>query len=96
MKHDESNPTSDYGLKLDESMFFKFVTENVYAVCGHAQSMLTDGAFRCRKWLPSVFSAHLVYYGGAELDSVLHAADESMELPGHLYVPGFKVLSIEG
>ena len=48
MKHDESNPTSDYGLKLDESMFFKFVTENVYAVCGHAQSMLTDGAFRCR------------------------------------------------
>ena len=77
MKHDESNPTSDYGLKLDESMFFKFVTENVYAVCGHAQSMLTDGEFRCRKFLPSVFSAHLVYYGGAELDSVLHAVNES-------------------
>ena len=35
-------------------------------------------------------------YGGAELDSVLHAVDESMELPGHLSVPGFKVLSIEG
>ena len=30
-------------------------------------------------------------YGGAELDSVLHAVDESMELPGHLYVPGFNV-----
>ena len=30
-------------------------------------------------------------YGGAELDSVIHAVDESMELPGHLYVPGFNV-----
>ena len=59
MKHDESNPTSDYGLKLDEPMFFKLVTENVYVVCGYVQSMLTDGEFRCRKFLPSVFSAHL-------------------------------------
>ena len=91
MKHDESNPTSDYGLKLDEPMFFKLVTENVYVVCGYAQSMLTDGEFRCRKFLPSVFSAHLFCYGGAELDSVLHAVNESTEPPGHLYVPGFRV-----
>ena len=91
MKHDESNPTSDYGLKLDEPMFFKLVTENVYAVCGYAQSMLTDGEFRCRKFIPSVFSAHLFCYGGAELDSVLHAVNESTEPTGHLYAPGFRV-----
>ena len=90
MKHDESNLTSDYGLKLDEPMFFKLVTENVYVVCGYAQSMLTDGDFRCRKFLPSVFSAHLFCNGGAELDSVLHAVNES-GTPGHLYVPGFRV-----
>ena len=58
----ESMDGVDYGLKLDESpsqCFFRPLSSNVCAVCRCTQSMLTDGVFRCRKFLPSVFSAHL-------------------------------------
>ena len=47
----------DYGLKLEESMFFRPLASEVCTVCGCTLTMLTDGEFRCRKCQPSVFSA---------------------------------------
>ena len=59
LEHDKSKPIEDSRLKFDESMFCRPLADNVCVVCGYAQLMLTDGEFRCRKFLPSVFSAHL-------------------------------------
>ena len=67
LEHDKSKPIKDSRLKFDESMFCRPLADNVCAVCGYAQLMLTDGELRCRKCQPSVFSAmeelsRTVYY----------------------------------